>query len=141
MLVTRRVMPTSSFHLCMIRYEDGASVARGEEKQLDMVLDMKSFHGRVREEREACAKEEDFTGTAAGSTPALPLGAPRHCHQGHPGTAARDTRHCRPRHPGTAGLARIRPSFGRTYFRSVCIELFRPLVVLDVYISPRDPPN
>jgi hypothetical protein len=31
-----------SFHLCMIRYEDGANVARGREEQLDMVLDMKT---------------------------------------------------------------------------------------------------
>ena len=57
-----------SFDLCMIRYEDGASVARGEEKQLDMVLDVKIIHGRAREEREACAKEgEDVTGTTPGS--------------------------------------------------------------------------
>ncbi|KAK1641973.1 hypothetical protein QYE76_059778 [Lolium multiflorum] len=41
------------------RYEEGASIARGGEEQLDMVLDMKTFHGRAREEREACAREED----------------------------------------------------------------------------------
>ncbi|KAK1650353.1 hypothetical protein QYE76_068158 [Lolium multiflorum] len=52
-----------SFYLCMIRYEEGASITRGEEEQLDvkldMELDMKTFHGRTREEREACARKED----------------------------------------------------------------------------------
>ncbi|KAK1626050.1 hypothetical protein QYE76_000365 [Lolium multiflorum] len=45
------------------RYEEGASIARGEEEQLDvkldMELDMKTSHGRAREEREACTREED----------------------------------------------------------------------------------
>ncbi|KAK1627611.1 hypothetical protein QYE76_001926 [Lolium multiflorum] len=44
-------------------YEEGASIARGGEEQLDkkldMELDMKISHGRAREEREACAKEEE----------------------------------------------------------------------------------
>ena len=54
-------------HSCMIRYEEGASITRGGEEQLDkkldmeldMELDMKTSHGRAREEREACAREED----------------------------------------------------------------------------------
>jgi hypothetical protein len=45
----------------MIRYEEGASITRGEEEQLDVKLDMeldikldmKTSHGRTREEREA----------------------------------------------------------------------------------------
>ncbi|KAK1693510.1 hypothetical protein QYE76_010207 [Lolium multiflorum] len=45
------------------RYEEGASIARGEEEQLDVKLDMeldkKTSHGRAREEREACAREEE----------------------------------------------------------------------------------
>ncbi|KAK1683976.1 hypothetical protein QYE76_044824 [Lolium multiflorum] len=41
------------------RYEEGASIARGGEEQLDKKLDMKTFHGRARGEREACAREEE----------------------------------------------------------------------------------
>ena len=37
--------------------EEQARHGEGEE-QLDMVLDMKTFHGRAREEREACARRE-----------------------------------------------------------------------------------
>jgi hypothetical protein len=47
------------FDLCMIRYEDKASIAREGGEQLDMVLDMKTSHGHARDEREACAKEEE----------------------------------------------------------------------------------
>ena len=56
-LINENFILPKSFHLCMIRYEEGASIARGGEEQLDMVLDMKTIHGRAREEREACAKE------------------------------------------------------------------------------------
>ncbi|KAK1668772.1 hypothetical protein QYE76_056931 [Lolium multiflorum] len=50
-----------------LKYEEGASIARGGEEQLDMKmnvkldkeLDMKIFHGRAREEREACARDEE----------------------------------------------------------------------------------
>ncbi|KAK1631750.1 hypothetical protein QYE76_006065 [Lolium multiflorum] len=42
----------------MRRYEDKVSIARGGGgEQLDMELDMKTSHGRAREEMEACAKE------------------------------------------------------------------------------------
>ncbi|KAK1660845.1 hypothetical protein QYE76_049004 [Lolium multiflorum] len=62
-----------SIYLCMIRYEDGASVARGEEEQLDVKLDMeldkKTSQGRVRAEREACVREEDDV--QAGAKPGL----------------------------------------------------------------------
>ncbi|KAK1647284.1 hypothetical protein QYE76_065089 [Lolium multiflorum] len=52
------------------RYEEGASIARGGEEQLDqkidvkldMELDMKISHGSAREEREACARGEDVSG-------------------------------------------------------------------------------
>ncbi|KAK1645771.1 hypothetical protein QYE76_063576 [Lolium multiflorum] len=54
-------------------YEEGASVARGGEEQLDMDLDMeldKTTHGRAREEREACAREDVtvHAGPASGQT-------------------------------------------------------------------------
>ncbi|KAK1632336.1 hypothetical protein QYE76_006651 [Lolium multiflorum] len=47
-----------------LKYEEGASIARGGEEQLDvkmdvkldMELDMKTSHGRARDEREACAR-------------------------------------------------------------------------------------
>ncbi|KAK1649534.1 hypothetical protein QYE76_067339 [Lolium multiflorum] len=47
-------------------YEDRASIAQGEEEQLDVKLDMeldvkldmKTSHGRAREEREACARRK-----------------------------------------------------------------------------------
>ncbi|KAK1628464.1 hypothetical protein QYE76_002779 [Lolium multiflorum] len=60
--------------LTLSRYEEGASIARGGEEQLenklnmelDMELDMKISHGHAREEREACAKEEEVQ---AGSRP------------------------------------------------------------------------
>ncbi|KAK1646462.1 hypothetical protein QYE76_064267 [Lolium multiflorum] len=56
------------------RYEEGASIARGEEEQLDvkldmeldMKLDMKTSHGSAREERVACAREEDEVQTGSG---------------------------------------------------------------------------
>jgi hypothetical protein len=71
----------------MIRYEDRASIARGEEEQLDvkldmeldMKLDMKTSHGRAREEREACAREEEEA-VQAGARP-----GPTGRHAGRPG--------------------------------------------------------
>ena len=40
-------------------------VRHGEgEEQLDMVLDMKTFHGCAREEREACARQEEVKNSA-----------------------------------------------------------------------------
>ncbi|KAK1680975.1 hypothetical protein QYE76_041823 [Lolium multiflorum] len=66
-------------HFRKDRYEEGASIARGGEEQLDMKmdvkldkeLDMKIFHGRAREEREACAREEEEvqSGPASGLPP------------------------------------------------------------------------
>ncbi|KAK1609579.1 hypothetical protein QYE76_033252 [Lolium multiflorum] len=80
------------------RYEEGASIARGGEEQLDMKmdvkldkeLDMKIFHGRAREEREACARDEDEVqaGPASGRTgrrarsPARSNRMPRRTHPG-----------------------------------------------------------
>ena len=78
-LIDENFILPKSFYLCMIRYEDGASIARGEEKQLDMVLDVKTFHGRAREKREACAKEGEESLRPAprpappGSTPDGPV--------------------------------------------------------------------
>jgi hypothetical protein len=56
-LIDENFILPKSFDLCMIRYEDKGSIARGGGEQLDMVLDMKTSHGRAREEREACAME------------------------------------------------------------------------------------
>jgi hypothetical protein len=66
-LIDENFILPKSYYLCMIRYEEGASIARGGEEQLDkkldvkraMKLDMKTSHGSAREEREACAREED----------------------------------------------------------------------------------
>ncbi|KAK1613813.1 hypothetical protein QYE76_019330 [Lolium multiflorum] len=93
-------------------YEKGASIARGGEEELDMKLDMKTSHGRAREEREACAREEE----EAVQTGARP--GPTGCHAGRPGHRPGPTgRHAgRPGHrPGPtgphAGCARSRPEF------------------------------
>ena len=59
-------MPMSCY-LCIIRYEEETSIARGGEEQLDVKmdveldkeLDMKISHGRARKEREACARGEE----------------------------------------------------------------------------------
>ena len=65
------------YYLCMIRYEEGASISRGGEEQLDqkmdvkldMELDMKTSHGRAREEREACAGGGDKVQAGPGPGP------------------------------------------------------------------------
>jgi hypothetical protein len=83
-LIDENFILPKAFYLCMIRYEDGASIPRGEEEQLDMKLDMeldmkldmKTSHGRAREKREACAKEEEEV--QAGSTPGRPGPMPSH---------------------------------------------------------------
>ncbi|KAK1677061.1 hypothetical protein QYE76_037909 [Lolium multiflorum] len=59
-----------------LKYEEGASITRGGEEQLDqkldvklaMKLDMKTSHGSAREEREACAREEDQVQAGSGLT-------------------------------------------------------------------------
>ncbi|KAK1608403.1 hypothetical protein QYE76_032076 [Lolium multiflorum] len=96
-------------------YEEEPSIARGGEEQLDkkldklaMKLDMKTSHGSAREEREACAREEDQvqvgarpgpTGLHAGSSgyrPGQPDSTPE-----QPG-ANRLLRLCQPgQHPGS----------------------------------------
>ncbi|KAK1601071.1 hypothetical protein QYE76_037516 [Lolium multiflorum] len=60
-------MTRASAELLKQQYEDKGSIARGGGEQLDMVLDMKTPHGRAREEREACTREEDEV--HAGATP------------------------------------------------------------------------
>ncbi|KAK1573213.1 hypothetical protein QYE76_017683, partial [Lolium multiflorum] len=47
-----------------LKYEEGASVARGGEEQLDMALNVKTFHECAREEREACARQEEVKDSA-----------------------------------------------------------------------------
>ncbi|KAK1627653.1 hypothetical protein QYE76_001968 [Lolium multiflorum] len=82
LLVMRTSLPHYYLRHCQFKmillYEEGASIARGGEEQLDMKmdvkldkeLDMKIFHGRAREEREACAREEEEVqdGPASGQT-------------------------------------------------------------------------
>lgn len=96
-----------SLHLCMIRYEDGTSIARGEEEQLDMVLGVKTIHGRAREEREVDASKEEEAFTT------LPACPGQHCRTVSGGTAGLPRpalpgclqRHCRPSKTGTAGVS------------------------------------
>ncbi|KAK1601096.1 hypothetical protein QYE76_018948, partial [Lolium multiflorum] len=56
-------LPNEDKAAVKLKYKDETSIARGGEEQLDVKmdvkLDMKIFHGRAREEREACAREED----------------------------------------------------------------------------------
>ncbi|KAK1664885.1 hypothetical protein QYE76_053044 [Lolium multiflorum] len=97
------------------RYEEGASIARGGEEQLDMKmdvkldkeLDMKIFHGRAREEREACAREEDEVqaGPASGQTGR---------HAGARSMARSNRTHAgsTPRQPVTGNPARSAPGAG-----------------------------
>ncbi|KAK1609011.1 hypothetical protein QYE76_032684 [Lolium multiflorum] len=62
------------------KYEEGASITRGGEEQLDkkldvkldMELDMKTSHGCAREEREECARGGDVQAGAQPSQPAVP---------------------------------------------------------------------
>ena len=66
-LIDENFILPKSYYLCIIRYQEETSVARGVEEQLDMKtdvkmdvkLDMKISHGHTREEREACARGED----------------------------------------------------------------------------------
>ena len=81
-LIDENFILPKSYYLCIIRYQEETSIARGVEEQLDMKtdvkmdekldmeLDMKISHGRAREEREACARgEEDVqAGPAPGPT-------------------------------------------------------------------------
>ena len=77
-LIDENFILPKSCYLCIIRYQEETSIARGVEEQLDMKmdvkldmeLDMKISHGRAREEREACARgEEDVqAGPAPGPT-------------------------------------------------------------------------
>ncbi len=84
-LIDENFILPKSYYLCMIRYEEGASIARGGEEQLDMKmdvkkdvkldvkldmeLDMKTSHGRAREEREACAGGGDKVQAGPGPGP------------------------------------------------------------------------
>jgi hypothetical protein len=77
-LIDENFILPKSYYLCIIRYEEETSIARGGEEQLDMKmdveldveLDMKISHGRAREEREACTRgeEEVQSGPAPGQT-------------------------------------------------------------------------
>ena len=78
-LIDENFILPKSYYLCIIRYQEETSIARGGEEQLDMKtdvkmdvkldmeLDMKISHGRAREEREACARGE--VGVQAGPAP------------------------------------------------------------------------
>ncbi|KAK1618241.1 hypothetical protein QYE76_023758 [Lolium multiflorum] len=85
-LIDENFILPKSYYLCMIGYEEEASIARGGEEQLDkkldvkldMELDMMTSHERAREEREECARGGDAvqagvrpgqTGHAARSQP------------------------------------------------------------------------
>src|SRR5215203_1325203 len=80
-LIDENFILPKSYYLCIIRYQEETSIARGEEQldmktdvkmavKLDMELDMKISHGRAREEREACARGEEEV--QAGPEPGQP---------------------------------------------------------------------
>ena len=116
-LIDENFILPKSYYLCMIRYEEGASIARGGEEhldkkldmELDMELDMKIFHGRAREEREACAREEAVqpgarpgpTGLHAGPTGPRP--GPTGRHAGSPGRQTGRHASAPGRQPGPTG--------------------------------------
>ncbi|KAK1595656.1 hypothetical protein QYE76_000074 [Lolium multiflorum] len=66
-LIDENFILPKSYYLCIIRYQEETSIARGGEEQLDVKmdvkldkeLDMKISHGRAREEREECARGEE----------------------------------------------------------------------------------
>ena len=80
-LIDENFILPKSYYLCIIRYQEETSIARGGEEQLDMKtdvkmdvkldmeLDMKISHGRAREEREECARGEDDVQDGARSGP------------------------------------------------------------------------
>ncbi|KAK1653262.1 hypothetical protein QYE76_071067 [Lolium multiflorum] len=59
-----------------MKYEEGASIARGGEEQLDQKLDMELDVKTPREEREACARGGDVPAGARTGQPAAPPGRP-----------------------------------------------------------------
>ncbi|KAK1652881.1 hypothetical protein QYE76_070686 [Lolium multiflorum] len=79
-LIDENFILPKSYDLCIIRYQEETSIARGGEEldmktdvkmdvKLDMELDMKISHERAREEREACARgEEDVQAGPPGPT-------------------------------------------------------------------------
>ena len=78
-LIDENFILPKSYYLCIIRYQEETSIARGEEQldmktdvkmavKLDMELDMKISHGRAREEREACARGEEDVQIGTGET-------------------------------------------------------------------------
>ncbi|KAK1646021.1 hypothetical protein QYE76_063826 [Lolium multiflorum] len=87
-LIDQNFILPKSYYLCIIRYEEETSIARGGEEHLDVKmdvemdkeLDMKISHGSAREEREACARGEDDVqaGPAPGQT-CRHTGAPGPC--------------------------------------------------------------
>ena len=96
-LIDENFILPKSYYLCIIRYQEETSIARGLEEQLDMKtdvkmdlkldmeLDMKISHGRAREEREACARgEEDVQAGPAPGPTGRQTGQPGHW-PGRPG--------------------------------------------------------
>ncbi|KAK1681674.1 hypothetical protein QYE76_042522 [Lolium multiflorum] len=84
-LIDENFILPKSYYLCMIKYEEEPSITRGGEEQLDkkldMELDVKTSHGRAREERVACARRDILPApggqTGRGTGPSGPsLGRP-----------------------------------------------------------------
>ncbi|KAK1678750.1 hypothetical protein QYE76_039598 [Lolium multiflorum] len=147
------------------RYEEGASIAQGggEQLKLDMKLDMKTTHGRTREEREACAREEEEV-VQAGARPTGPVqpaptpGEPssdRLLHWCQPGgvlyvTSAprRDRSQARSKPdrpvPGPIDRPPRRPSSSLSRPDPIWVGFnvsFQPHVILNPYISAQDAPK
>ncbi|KAK1602063.1 hypothetical protein QYE76_017106 [Lolium multiflorum] len=76
-LIDENFILPKSYYLCIIRYQEETSIARGGEEQLDVKmdvkldkeLDMKISHGRAREEREECARGEEEVQAGPASAP------------------------------------------------------------------------
>ncbi|KAK1695755.1 hypothetical protein QYE76_012452 [Lolium multiflorum] len=147
-----------------LKYEEGASIARGGEEQLDqkmdmkldMELDVKTSHGRAREEREACARRGDVPWTREKPGPVNRPGQPDHPVQtgfwlmptGQPSRGPARVVRSHPAQtrsrpagpvPGPVDRPQCRPSPSLSrpdLFRSVIFVLFRPEAVPDAYISP-----
>ena len=120
-LIDENFILPKSYYLCMIRYEEGASIARGGEEhldkkldmELDMELDMKTSHGRAREEWEECARGEAEAQAGARSGPTGRAAGPSGPRPGPTGSCA--------------GSARFQTGFSTCAIRAICRGLGTPV--------------
>ncbi|KAK1694519.1 hypothetical protein QYE76_011216 [Lolium multiflorum] len=145
-LIDENFILPKSYYLCIIRYEEETSIARGGEEQLDVKmdvkldkeLDMKISHGRAREEREECARgeEEVQAGPAPGQTG--PHAGPPGPWPGRPAANRRDASYGRNRKLRTFRLPpvdRTTDRTGRSTARSTGFQTGLVRVCLDQIYS------